>query len=166
MSGLDLAIIAVVLFGLWRGFQHGLIKTSVSLCGWFVALVAGSRLATSVGTNFASVITNPVLQMALGFLTVVLAVLVLMHLIVWLLNSVLAKLRLTIVDRLAGGVLGAAKNTIVVLVLMSIMAPLLVQMPVWQSSVLASELMPFAPLAKAMVYEAFGVAWQHINQPA
>ncbi|WP_261868896.1 hypothetical protein [Psychrobacter sp. JCM 18901] len=38
MSGLDIVIAIVVLIGLWRGFQVGLIKTAIGLVGWFIAL--------------------------------------------------------------------------------------------------------------------------------
>ena len=48
MSGLDIVIAVVVLIGLWRGFQVGLIKTAVGLVGWFIALIAATRLAGSV----------------------------------------------------------------------------------------------------------------------
>lgn len=164
MSGLDLIIAAMVLIGLWRGFQLGLAKTAVGMVGWFVALIAASRLASSVVPSLSGIVQNPVLQIALAFLLVVLVVLAIMHLIAFVFSSALKSLKLGAVDKMAGGVLGAAKNVLVVLVGLSVTAPLLVQMPIWQSSVLAPELLPYAPVAKALASDVLGVAWQQVNQ--
>ena len=51
-----------------------------------------------------------------------------------------------------------------VLVILSISAPLLVQMPQWETSVLAPELLPYAPFGKALVSDMFGMAWDQVNQ--
>jgi membrane protein required for colicin V production len=164
MSGLDIVIAVVVLVGLWRGFQVGLIKTAVGLVGWFIALIAASRLAASVAPQLSGIIQNPVLQMAGAFLLVVIAILAIMHLVAFVFSGVLKTLRLGVLDKMAGGILGAAKNVLMVLVILSISAPLLVQMPQWQTSVLAPELLPYAPIGKALVSDMFGMAWEQVNQ--
>ena len=164
MSGLDIIIAIVVLIGLWRGFQAGLIKTAVGLMGWFVALIVATRLATSIAPQLSSVVANPVLQTALAFLIVVIIILAIMHLLAFIFSSALKTLNLSVLDKMAGGVLGAAKNTLMVLVVLSISAPLLVQLPQWQTSVLAPELMPYAPMGKELATDMLGMAWGQINQ--
>ncbi|BBI68223.1 hypothetical protein PKHYL_24140 [Psychrobacter sp. KH172YL61] len=67
----------------------------------------------------------------------VIVILAVMHLVAFVFSGVLKTLRLGVVDKMAGGVLGAAKNVLMVLVVLSVTAPLLVQMPQWQTSVLA-----------------------------
>ncbi|WP_201594680.1 CvpA family protein [Psychrobacter vallis] len=164
MSGLDIVIAIVVLIGLWRGFQLGLVKTAVGLVGWLIALIAATRLAGSVSPQLSGIVQNPVLQMAMAFLLVVIVILALMHLVAFVFSGVLKTLRLGIVDKMAGGVLGAAKNVLMVLVVLSVSAPLLVQMPQWQTSVLAPELMPYAPMGKELVSDVMGMAWDQVNQ--
>nr|WP_299039614.1 CvpA family protein [uncultured Psychrobacter sp.] len=164
MSGLDIIIAIVVLIGLWRGFQAGLIKTAVGLMGWFVALIVATRLATSIAPQLSSLVANPVLQTALAFLIVVIVILAIMHLLAFIFSSALKTLNLSVLDKMAGGVLGAAKNTLMVLVVLSISAPLLVQLPQWQTSVLAPELMPYAPIGKELATDMLGMAWGQINQ--
>lgn len=164
MSGLDIVIAIVVLIGLWRGFQVGLIKTAVGLAGWFIALITATRLAGVVSPQFSGLVQSPVLQMAMAFLLVVIIILAIMHLVAFVFSGVLKTLRLGMLDKMAGGVLGAAKNVLVVLVVLSVSAPLLVQMPQWETSVLAPELLPYAPMAKMMVSDALGVAWEQVNQ--
>ncbi len=164
MSGLDIVIAIVVLIGLWRGFQLGLVKTAVGLVGWLIALIAATRLAGSVSPQLSGIVQNPVLQMAMAFLLVVIVILAVMHLVAFVFSGVLKTLRLGIVDKMAGGVLGAAKNVLMVLVVLSVSAPLLVQMPQWQTSVLAPELMPYAPMGKELVSDVMGMAWDQVNQ--
>lgn len=164
MSGLDTIIAIVVLIGLWRGFQAGLIKTAVGLMGWFVALIVATRLATLIAPQLSSLVANPVLQTALAFLIVVIVILAIMHLLAFIFSSALKTLNLSVLDKMAGGVLGAAKNTLMVLVVLSISAPLLVQLPQWQTSVLAPELMPYAPMGKELATDMLGMAWGQINQ--
>lgn len=165
MSALDILIAVIVLIGLWRGFQLGFVKSVIGLIGWFVALVAATRLASVVAPYMTSFVQSPVLQLALGFLVVVLVVIAAMHLLGLVFSSTLKALRLGFLDKLAGAVVGAGKNVLVVLVLMSIAAPLLVQSPIWQESVLAAELMPYAPMAKTLSYQLFGEAWNQVNSP-
>ncbi|WP_367106051.1 CvpA family protein [uncultured Psychrobacter sp.] len=164
MSGLDIVIAVVVLIGLWRGFQVGLIKTAVGLAGWFIALIAATRLASAVAPQLSGVVQNPVLQLALAFLLVVVVILTVMHLVAFVFAEVLRTLRLGALDKMAGGVLGAAKNVLVVLVIMSISAPLLVQLPQWQTSILAPELLPYAPMGQELASNVLGAAWDQVNQ--
>ncbi len=163
MSGLDIMIAVIVLIGLWRGFQVGLIKTAVGMVGWLIALVAATRLASSVAPQLSSLVENSVLQTGLAFLLVVVAILAIMHLLAFIFSSALKTLNLGVIDKMAGGVLGAAKNVLMVLVVLSISAPLLVQLPQWETSVLAPELMPYAPMGKALATDMLGIAWGQIN---
>ncbi len=164
MSGLDIVIAVIVLIGLWRGFHVGLIKTAVGLVGWLIALIAATRLASSIAPQLTSVVESPVLQTALAFLVVVIVILAVMHLLAFVFSSALKSLNLGVVDKMAGSVLGAAKNILMVLVVLSISAPLLVQLPQWQTSVIAPELMPYAPMGKELAADMLGVAWSQINQ--
>ncbi len=164
MSGLDIVIAIIVLIGLWRGFQVGLIKTAVGLVGWFIALIAATRLASAIAPQLSAVVQSPVLQMALAFLLVVLVVITAMHLVAFVFSGVLRTFRLGVVDKMAGGVLGAAKNVLVILVVMSVSAPLLMQMPQWQTSVLAPELLPYAPMAKTLASDMLDMAWEQVNE--
>ena len=164
MSGLDIVIAVIVLIGLWRGFHVGLIKTAVGLVGWLIALIAATRLASSIAPQLTSVVESPVLQTDLAFLVVVIGILAVMHLLACVFSSALKSLNLGVVDKMAGSVLGAAKNILMVLVVLSISAPLLVQLPQWQTSVIAPELMPYAPMGKELAADMLGVAWSQINQ--
>ena len=142
----------------------GLIKTAVGLAGWFIALIAATQLAGVIAPALSGMVQNPVLQMAAAFLLVVIVILAIMHLVAFVFSGVLKTLRLGMVDKMAGGVLGAAKSVLVVLVMLSVSAPLLMQLPQWQTSVLAPELLPYAPMAKTLAADMLGIAWNQVNQ--
>lgn len=163
MSILDIIIALVVLIGVWRGFRQGAMQTVILLVAWLAALVAATRLANVVAPSFVGVVDDAVLQTALGFLTVFLLTIALLKLVVYFFAKALAALKLSFVDKLAGGVLGAGLGVLKVLVVLSLIAPLLIRLPVWQTSPLAQSLMPFAPMAKQLVFEAVGKAWDEIG---
>lgn len=165
MTVLDMLILAIVLWGLWRGFQLGAMKTAVSLIAWLAGLVAATRLASLVSGMFESITNNTVLQLALGFLSVFLVVVILLQLIVSVFGKALKALKLDFLDKLAGGVLGAATGTLKVLVILSITAPLLTKHSIWHNSILAPALLPLAPIAKALMYEAAKEVWEEMDDP-
>lgn len=166
MGLLDIIIGVIVLAGLWRGFQAGFIRSSISLVGWFIALLAATRLADDVAPYLSKLVSSPVLQVGAGFLVVVLMVLVVMQVLTLLVSGIVKGLKLGFVDQLAGGVLGAAKNILVVLVMLSMAAPVIVNTSLWQSSVMGPELLPYAPFAKEFASNVLGEAWQQIDMPA
>lgn len=165
MNTFDFVIAAIVLFGLWRGFSQGFVKSFINLIGWLVALIAASRLADDVGGLFAGMVASPKLQVAMGFLLVVLVVFTLLTVVSGIVNKVMETLNLKIIDRFAGGVLGAFKGVLVVLIFMSVSSPLLQKLPFWQNSTLAPELMPYAPVAMQMSKDVFKRSVQEVTNP-
>ncbi len=165
IAGLDIAIALIVLWSLYRGFKVGLIESLVGLVGWFATLYMGTHFARSMGGAFAGVVKDPVLQTALAFLVIVL----LMLMIVWgfsmLLKSLINALALTPIEKLAGGVFGAARGVLIVLVIMSLIGSWASKEAWWQKSVLAQSLTPYAPLALMVGKDLATTAWDELLPP-
>lgn len=164
MNTFDFFIAAIVLFALWRGFSAGFVKSFISLVGWLVALIAASRFAGDVGHLFTGMVSSPKLQLALGFLLIVLVSLTVLTIVSMVANKIMETLHIKILDRVAGGVLGALKGILVVLIFMSISAPVIQRLPFWQNSTLVPELMPFAPVAMKLSKDVFTRSIQEITQ--
>lgn len=160
---LDFIIAAFVIFGMWSGYRAGLVQSLVSLFGWFVALAAGTRLAAVFAPVFAGITESEVLQTALGFLLVVLLVVVIIQIVAFIVKKLLNSLNMSLLDRITGAVFAVARNVLVVLVLMSVFAPVLVTTPLFKSSVLAGELLPYAPIAEKLSKKMLTDAWQQLN---
>lgn len=165
MTFIDIIILFVVLMGMWRGFGAGFIKSAASLVSWLLALIIASRIAKDIAPMLTALTDNPVLQIAAAFLLVALAVIAIVHVIVTMLSSIAKSLKLGIFDRIFGGVLGGASGVLKVLVVLSIASPFLTHLPNWQSSILAQNLLPFAPIATELLQEVLGEAWQQIDNP-
>lgn len=165
MSILDIFISFIVLVGLWRGFQAGAIKTAMSLVAWFVALIVASALAKEFSPLFVDVVNNEVLQISLAFLVIVLVIVSITHVVSWLALRTLKFLKLGFLDNILGGILGAGKGVLKVLIILSIASPLLIKLPQWQDAILAQNLLPLAPVAQALLTEVLGEAWNQMENP-
>jgi membrane protein required for colicin V production len=163
LSTLDIIIAVFVLFNLYRGFKAGLIESLIGLVGWFATLYVGAHYASKMGFVFAGVVQDPILQTALAFLVIVL----LMLMIVWgvslVLKSLISALTLTPIEKLAGGIFGAIRGVVIVLVVMSLLGSWASQSSWWQNSVLAKSLMPYAPLAMAASKDLATTAWTELK---
>lgn len=166
MSVLDIVISAIVLLGLWRGYSVGAVKTVLSLISWVVALIVASKLASEFTSLFAPISQNPTLQLAMAFLAIVLVVLLGLGLLSFLIAKTLKAVKLSFLDKLAGGIVGAGLGLIKVLFVLSVILPILIKTDMYQNSPLAQSLLPFAPLAKELVSETAEQVWDEINKPS
>lgn len=165
MTVIDGVILFILVWGLLRGFMAGAVKTTFSLLGWLVALVMATKLAPLFALSLQPFIENKVWQITVAFFLIVLVIMTLTHLISWLILKTLKLLKLGLLDKMLGAVLGVAKNTIQVLILLSITSPILPHLPNAGSSVLMQSLLPFAPIAKEVVGQAFKDIWQEMENP-
>lgn len=165
MTWIDISIMMMVVISMWRGFSAGFIKTAVSLVSWLFAFIVASRMTKLVAPMLVGIIDDPVLQMATAFLAIVFVVMMAMQLITLSLSGLFKVLKLGFLDRILGGILGAVIGVLKVLIILSIMSLLLTYLPNWQSSILAQNLLPFAPVAMQLLQEVLGETWQQINNP-
>ncbi len=116
LGWVDIALLAVfglsVLIGLWRGFVFEI----VSLLGWLVAFV----IANSAGPYLADMIplanTDSQLRLWVAYVVAFVLVLVACTLLARMLRALVAATPLSFVDHLLGGVFGAARGALVLVV--------------------------------------------------
>ncbi|MFZ3192253.1 MAG: CvpA family protein [Moraxellaceae bacterium] len=163
MNGLDLLILVTIALCVWRGFQLGLIRSVLSLMGWLVGLYVGSRYARELAPLFAEWIETPAFQTVVAFLLLIFSVFLVFRLLSALLVSVLQALALRPLERLAGAAFGAAKGGLIVLILISVVAPWLKSAQWWQQSNMVQQLIPYAPLAMQVSKQLAEQAWQQLD---
>lgn len=147
MSVLDIIILVFLVSGLWQGFNHGLMRSLVSLFGWLFAFIFATFFAKPLAPLFTSVVDSPVLSVIAAFIAVALGVIVGLQLILWVMSRTLKGLKLSFVDKLAGAVFAVAKNLMIILLIISVAAPFVKQQNFWQHSQIAPALLPYAPFA-------------------
>lgn len=160
---IDIIIGIIILIGSWRGLIRGAIKTTMSLVAWFLALALASRFAKPISFLLTDIATNSAMQIALAFVIIVFCVMIVSHIISWLLLKTLKVLRLGLLDRLLGGALGATVGFLKVLIILSVISPLIIHLPSWQDSSFVQLFLPFAPVAKVLIFETFGETWEQIQ---
>lgn len=163
MNGLDLLILATITLCVWRGFQLGLVRSVLSVVGWLVGLFVGTQYARPLAPLFAEWIETPALQTVAAFVLLIFTVFLLFRLLSALLVSVLQALALRPLERLAGAAFGAAKGGLIVLILISMVAPWLQSAQWWQQSNMVQQLMPYAPLAMQVSKQLAEQAWQQLD---
>jgi len=149
MTAIDALIGGFVLLGLWQGYRAGLLRALVGMFGWLIALMAATVLARPFAPWVADWLSIDTPWVA-SFVVLALAVVVGLHIVLWLLRRTLQGLRLGFLDRLAGAGFGAARNLLVVLVVLSTLVPLTVDAKIWQDSRSVPVLLPLAPFGMAV----------------
>lgn len=152
MTAIDVLIGGFVLLGLWQGYRAGLLRALVGMFGWLIALMAATVLARPFSPLVASWlgIEYDWLARIASFAMVAVIIVLVLHVVLWLIRRFLQGLRLGFLDRLAGAGFGAARNVLVVLVMLSTVVPLTVNAQIWQASRSVQVLLPLAPFGMAL----------------
>lgn len=115
---LDVLILIVLAVALARGFSTGAIRQAASIVGLIVSVVLAVQLMDPVGVLVAgSLGVSDRIAPLVGFVLVLLVVQVALFAVVRMAEAVLGALKLSILNRALGGVVGAAKGALVLSVL-------------------------------------------------
>ncbi len=150
MSIIDSGILLLLIVGLIQGYRNGLLRSLVGMFGWLFALVLASFLAKSFTRFFMAFTNSPILALVMAFLVVALGCIILLQILLWGMQRTLKGLKLSFVDRLAGAGFGCGKNLLVILLVLSVVAPFIQQRPIWRASQIAQALLPLTPFALSM----------------
>ena len=150
MSGIDIAIIVVVLLSASISYFRGFFKEAMSLLVWVGAIL----ITLGFASRFASLIpveaiATPSARLAVSSVVLFLGTLLVGALANFLLRRILAGARLKLVDRIIGVVFGLARGVVIValIVLVANLAPELKQERWWSESELLPE---FQDMARAI----------------
>ncbi|MBI5437370.1 MAG: CvpA family protein [Nitrosomonadales bacterium] len=115
MTGFDFAVIAILLVSLLIGLWRGLVYEVLSLVGWPVAFVLSKLFAGDIAPMMPG--GQETIRTALAYAAVFIAALIVWGVLAWLLSKLLKAVGLGWLDRTLGGLFGALRGVLVVLVL-------------------------------------------------
>jgi len=147
-----LALVAVsALVGLWRGF----IKEAFSLAVWIAAFLIAYQFAGPVADMMRNSVDLPSARHVLAFGGVFITVLVIGGLLTFLAGKLVEKTGLSGSDRLMGGIFGAVRGLVIILMLILAagFTPI-PQDPWWQESVIIEGLLPLADWVGTLLPES------------
>jgi len=118
IQSLDILIIILLTVGIVRGLMKGAIRQALGLVGTVLAVILALEFMHPVGRSIGGLVgVGEAFYGAVGFIAIFAAVEIAVFLISRALESLLHLLKLTIVNRAMGGVLGLAKAVLILSVL-------------------------------------------------
>jgi membrane protein required for colicin V production len=145
MEYVDYAILGIVVISILVGTLRGFIKEVFSLAVWAAAFLVAFQYSGALAMVLEAHIELPSARTSLAFAGLFLSVLLIGGLITFLIGKLVEKTGLSGTDRLLGGVFGALRGLILVLVLMLVAGLTPVpQDPWWQQSRSIQSLIPLA----------------------
>jgi membrane protein required for colicin V production len=122
---LDLFILAVLLIGLVRGFFTGIVRQAMSILGLIVAFLGSMLFMREVGAFVEGALgVSPRVSTVIGFILIFAIVQLLVYFVTRIIEKLLRILNLTVLNRLAGGAVGALKSALILSVLFLVIAQL------------------------------------------
>ena len=113
MAMLDILILTIVSIGLLKGWRSGFLKQATGLLGTLLALIIAASFVESAGSLVASTgHISPEKAILIGFMGLFIVVKVAVNLVGTALSALLESVNLSSLDRIVGGVTGAAKAAI------------------------------------------------------
>ena len=151
----DIAILGIITLSVIIGLLRGFLREVFALIIWFAAFLAAYSLARPTADWIGVSISQPSARLAVSFIGVFLAVLLLGSLLNWLLGRLITSTGLGGTDRLFGAVFGALRGLalVIVVLLAAAMTPL-VEDPWWRASASIERLMPLLEWSRAMLPDA------------
>lgn len=145
MEYVDYAVLGIVAISILVGTLRGFIKEVFSLAVWAAAFLVAFQYSGALAMQLESHIELPSARTSLAFAGLFLSVLLVGGLITYLIGKLVEKTGLSGTDRLLGGVFGALRGLILILVLMLVAGLTPVpQDPWWQQSRTVQSLIPLA----------------------
>jgi len=109
MNWLDIVIIIILLFFIWKGFQAGIVGAIGGFLRIIVGIWVGSHFMTSVGAWLMEVlnIENSSLANIVGFILLFIAINIVTSIIVWIINKIFDIIPfINLANKLGGAVIG------------------------------------------------------------
>lgn len=152
MTWFDYAVLGVIGLSMVVGAFRGFAREVISLIGWLAAALVASAFATQAAEWVPAAVSSPVARVALAFVIVFLAVIVVSALVGWLLASLIRAAGLGLADRILGTIFGFARGALIVLVgVMLAGLTTLPHEPLWREALLSGPLETAVVAAKPLL---------------
>lgn len=155
MEWADYLILGIIVVSLLVGALRGLVKEAFSLAVWIAAFLLAFQFSGVLADGLQDIISLPSARTGLAFSGIFIAVLIIGGLLTYLIGKLVESTGLSGTDRLLGGVFGAARGLILVIVMILVagLTPI-PRDPWWGESRNIQSLMPLADWAATFLPES------------
>ena len=149
MTWFDWIVIGAIGFSALLGLWNGFIREVFALVGWVAAGVCAALFGSEAATLLPGVVPGPGLRLMLGVVLVFIGVRVAVGIVAIIVARIARAAGIGIGDRMLGGLFGAARGIVVLLlaVLIAGLTPL-PQDPGWRDAIFANPMVKLALMAK------------------
>jgi membrane protein required for colicin V production len=153
----DIFILSVLGISALISLFRGLVREVLSLVAWLVAGWVAFKFAGPVGEQLAGMVSIPSVRMALAFIGLLIAVLLIFGVINFLIGKLIEGTGLSATDRMLGIVFGVARGIaiVTVMVMLAGLTPV-PRDPWWRTSIFLPRFEQLAKLAIAFLPPEFG----------
>ena len=136
MSGIDLAVLAVIVLSAFISFMRGFFREAVSLAMWVMAILITLTFTAQFSTLLPDTIEPAAARASISSMILFFGTLAIGTIISWLFQRIVDSASLTKIDRFAGVAFGMARGCILVilLVLAAHLTPAMKQEVWWRES--------------------------------
>ena len=145
MTGIDFAILGIVLISCVISVLRGFVREALSLASWVISFVIAWELHSAFAGLLESAIEHNNLRLIVAFFVLFILSLVVFTLVIFFATKVVERTGLTGADRVIGVFFGAARGFLIVTVLVALAG--YTQLPradVWRESLLIVYFQPIA----------------------
>jgi membrane protein required for colicin V production len=157
MTGLDFAIIAVLLMSVLIGIVRGFIRESLSIVSWIAAIWLGLAFCEPAGNLFSSWLENDALQLGAGFSVIFVVSLLIFSGLSHVIYKMVAVKAIKGTDRALGALFGVARAALLIGAFLLVARGLDVHVePWWQGSFLVGYFEPVAEVLNELLPTGLG----------
>lgn len=152
MTGFDYTVTGIMLVSFSLGLWRGLVYELLSLLGWPLAFVLSRQFSGSI--EFMLPVTNETLRVALAYVLVFVAALIVWGILVWLFCKLVKAAGLGVLDSTLGGLFGLLRGVLVILMLVWLAGTSSIpEQPFWREAKFSSAAEDMALFAKTWLPE-------------
>ena len=136
MSGIDLAVLAVIVLSAFISFMRGFFREAVSLAMWVMAILITLTFTAQFSTLLPDTIETAAARASISSMVLFFGTLAIGTIISWLFQRIVDSASLTKIDRFAGVAFGMGRGCILIilLVLAAHLTPAMKQEVWWRES--------------------------------
>ncbi len=136
MSGIDLAVLAVIVLSAFISFMRGFFREAVSLAMWVMAILITLTFTAQFSTLLPDTIETAAARASISSMILFFGTLAIGTIISWLFQRIVDSASLTKIDRFAGVAFGMGRGCILIilLVLAAHLTPAMKQEVWWRES--------------------------------
>lgn len=147
MTGFDYTVIGIMLVSLSLGIWRGLVYEVLSLLGWPLAFMLSRQFAGSIESMLP--VTNETARIALAYVLVFVAALIVWGILVWLFCKLVKAVGLGAFDSLLGGLFGLLRGILIILILVWLAGTSSIpEQPFWREAMFSKSAEDVALLTK------------------